>query len=205
MSRFLWDILFKNMDGSKKEFILKETLGYFLKYGVKNFTMDDIANKLGVSKKTLYQMFCNKENLLFEAVDELWESFLVQIHEIEQEEINPLQKIVKIYDFAFQTLKTMDPVFLKSLQNYQKNVMDKYQSHRSYFLNDIIKKLMLEAKSNNQIEPNIDIDFFLQVNFENLDKQIWYEEAISNYSQEDILKYLVVYRLKGIAIQEDLF
>lgn len=205
MSRFLWDILFKNMDGSKKEFILKETLGYFLKYGVKNFTMDDIANKLGVSKKTLYQMFCNKENLLFEAVDELWESFLVQIHEIEQEEINPLQKIVKIYDFAFQTLKTMDPVFLKSLQNYQKNVMDKYQSYRSYFLNDIIKKLMLEAKSNNQIEPNIDIDFFLQVNFENLDKQIWYEEAISNYSQEDILKYLVVYRLKGIAIQEDLF
>ena len=86
------------MDESKKEFILKETLGYFLKYGVKNFTMDDIANKLGVSKKTLYQMFCNKENLLFEAVDELWESFLVQIHEIEQEEINPLQKIVKIYD-----------------------------------------------------------------------------------------------------------
>lgn len=201
----MWDILFKNMDGSKKEFILKETLGYFLKYGVKNFTMDDIANKLGVSKKTLYQMFCNKENLLFEAVDELWESFLVQIHEIEQEEINPLQKIVKIYDCAFQTLKTMDPVFLKSLQNYQKNVMDKYQSHRSYFLNDVIKKLMLEAKSNNQIEPNIDIDFFLQVNFENLDKQIWYEEAINNYSQEDILKYLVVYRLKGIAIQKDLF
>lgn len=201
----MWDILFKNMDGSKKEFILKETLGYFLKYGVKNFTMDDIANKLGVSKKTLYQMFCNKENLLFEAVDELWESFLVQIHEIELEEINPLQKIVKIYDCAFQTLKTMDPVFLKSLQNYQKNVMDKYQYYRSYFLNDIIKKLMLEAKSNNQIEPNIDIDFFLQVNFENLDKQIWYEEAINNYSQEDILKYLVVYRLKGIAIQKDLF
>ena len=72
----MWDILFKNMDDSKKEFILKETLGYFLKYGVKNFTMDDIANKLGVSKKTLYQMFCNKENLLFEVVDELWKSFL---------------------------------------------------------------------------------------------------------------------------------
>ena len=41
------------MDESKKEFILKETLGYFLKYGVKNFTMDDIANKLGVSKKNI--------------------------------------------------------------------------------------------------------------------------------------------------------
>ena len=70
------------MDDSKKEFILKETLGYFLKYGVKNFTMDDIANKLGVSKKTLYQMFCNKENLLFEVVDELWKSFLDEIHKI---------------------------------------------------------------------------------------------------------------------------
>lgn len=205
MSRFLWDILFKNMDDSKKEFILKETLGYFLKYGVKNFTMDDIANKLGVSKKTLYQMFCNKENLLFEAVDELWESFLVQIHEIEQEEINPLQKIVKIYDFAFQTLKTIDPIFIKSLQNHQKNVMEKFQTYRSYFLDEIIKKLLLEAKNLNQIDSEINIDLFIRVNFENLDIQIWYDEVIREYSQDEILKYLVIHRLQGIATQKDLF
>ena len=193
------------MDDSKKEFILKETLGYFLKYGVKNFTMDDIANKLGVSKKTLYQMFYNKENLLFEVVDELWKSFLDEIHKIYQEEGNSLLKIVKIYDCGFQTLKTIDPIFIKSLQNHQKNVMEKFQTYRSYFLDEIIKKLLLEAKNLNQIDSEINIDLFIRVNFENLDIQIWYDEVIREYSQDEILKYLVMHRLQGITTQKDLF
>lgn len=70
------------MHNEKKEYILKEALGYFLKYGVKNFTMVDIAEKLSVSKKTLYQLFTNKENLLFEVVDELWQKFLKDVDAI---------------------------------------------------------------------------------------------------------------------------
>ena len=83
--------------------------------------------------------------------------------------------------------------------------MEKFQTYRSYFLDEIIKKLLLEAKNLNQIDSEINIDLFIRVNFENLDIQIWYDEVIREYSQDEILKYLVIHRLQGIATQKDLF
>ena len=47
-----------------REKILKGASELFLNYGFKSVTMDDIANKLGISKKTIYQHFANKTMLV---------------------------------------------------------------------------------------------------------------------------------------------
>lgn len=193
------------MENSKKDFIVSEVLGYFLKYGVKNFTMDDIAEKLGVSKKTLYLLFTNKENLLFETVDELWKNFLVQVQDInEVEELNPLQKIIKIYTFSIRTIKSIDPIFIQSLQKYHNKVMKSFLSNREHFSKGIIKPLLIEAQEKGLIEANLDINFFIEVNFENVDKRIWYEKIIRQHSETEIVNYLITYRLKGIATNPNL-
>lgn len=193
------------MEESKREYIVNEALGYFLKYGVKNFTMDDIAEKLGVSKKTLYMLFTNKETLLFETVDELWKNFLVEVQFInEAEELNPLQKIIKIYAFSIRTIKSIDPIFIQSLQKYQNKVMKSFLSNREHFRKGIIKPLLIEAQEKGLIMQDIDIDFFNEVNFENVDKRIWYDKIINQYSETEIVNYLIVYRLKGIATNPSL-
>ncbi|SHI81428.1 TetR/AcrR family transcriptional regulator [Flavobacterium haoranii] len=193
------------MEESKRKFIVNEALSYFLKYGVKSFTMDDIAEKLCVSKKTLYALFTNKETLLFETVDELWKNFLVEVQVInEVEELNPLQKIIKIYTFSIRTIKSIDPVFIQSLQKYQNKVMKSFLSNREHFSKGIIKPLLIEAQEKGFIEANLDIDFFIEVNFENVDKRIWYEKIISQHSETEIVNYLITYRLKGIATNPNL-
>jgi len=57
-----------------KETIIKKAGEIFLKYGVKSVTMDDIANDLGISKKTIYKHFKNKVALVDSAVSYLHES-----------------------------------------------------------------------------------------------------------------------------------
>jgi AcrR family transcriptional regulator len=52
------------MTAELKESILLKTENLFLKFGIKSVTMDDIARELGISKKTLYQFFENKTDLL---------------------------------------------------------------------------------------------------------------------------------------------
>ena len=52
-----------------KEDITQKALNYFLQYGFKTFTMDDLANSLGISKKTLYEQFASKNELLEAALD----------------------------------------------------------------------------------------------------------------------------------------
>ena len=49
---------------SQKERILKEAAAMFLDEGIKSVRMDDIAMRLGVSKRTLYEMFSDKSDLL---------------------------------------------------------------------------------------------------------------------------------------------
>lgn len=193
------------MHNEKKEYILKEALGYFLKYGVKNFTMVDIAEKLSVSKKTLYQLFTNKENLLFEVVDELWQKFLKDVNAINQEELlNPLEKIISIYRLSIATIRSIDPIFVRSLQKYQAKVMQSFQQYREHFRVNLIHQLLQQAKTEKLINAETDIDFFIQINFENVDQRLWLDSSLAPYSEEKILKYLIVYRLKGIATNPQL-
>lgn len=81
----------------KKVEIIEKALDHFLKKGSKIITMDDIANEFGLSKKTLYSMFENKEALLNEAVDLLWNNFLTEVETIINSNENPLKKIILIY------------------------------------------------------------------------------------------------------------
>ena len=52
-----------------KEDITQKALFYFMQYGFKSFTMDDLANGLGISKKTLYEQFASKNDLVEAALD----------------------------------------------------------------------------------------------------------------------------------------
>ena len=52
-----------------KHSITQKALTYFLQYGFKTFTMDDLANSLGISKKTLYEQFASKNDLVKATLD----------------------------------------------------------------------------------------------------------------------------------------
>ena len=51
-----------------KERILNTATVMFHKHGIKSVKMDDIASHLSISKRTLYEIYANKEDLLFEVV-----------------------------------------------------------------------------------------------------------------------------------------
>ena len=55
----------------QKDKILAASWEMFFQYGFKSVTMDDIASKLGISKKTLYQFFSNKKELITQSFE--WE------------------------------------------------------------------------------------------------------------------------------------
>jgi len=53
----------------KKRFIIKNAGQLYLKFGIRNITMDSIATDLGISKKTLYLYFKDKEDLVSQVID----------------------------------------------------------------------------------------------------------------------------------------
>ena len=61
VSLVLWPIM---AELDNKERIKEQATALFMKYGVRSVSMDDIANELGMSKKTIYQFYSDKDELV---------------------------------------------------------------------------------------------------------------------------------------------
>lgn len=86
----------ENMDVKKRIIIQAGEL--FMKHGIKNVSMDEIASKLGISKRTIYQHFTDKEEVLLNFLDYT-----------EKEQIRELKKLA-------ETLPTITDIFLHILE-----------------------------------------------------------------------------------------
>ncbi len=87
-----------------KDKILEYASQEFLHYGFKNVTMDDLAQKLGISKKTIYEYFSNKNQLVFEASHKIFDSVMEAIRNIYQNETDPIQGLFEIKKIALKYL-----------------------------------------------------------------------------------------------------
>ena len=187
----------------KKVEIIEKALDHFLKKGSKIITMDDIANEFGLSKKTLYSMFENKEALLNEAVDLLWNNFLTEVETIRNSNENPLKKIILIYAIGIQKISNINPIFLVSLKKYHHEVMCEYDRHKSIMYEKIVKPLLEEAKSQKLIQEDVNIELFHYINFEDIDEKLWKYKIFEKYTVEEALDYFIILKLKGIVTKEN--
>lgn len=103
--------------------ILKAAMTEFLHKGVKSVKMDDIANTLAISKRTLYEIYSNKDELLLEAV---------RIHEQEfndhmlqyslDKNHNVMDIIIEFYKKKLLSIADVSPLFLVELRKYKQVV-----------------------------------------------------------------------------------
>lgn len=91
-----------------KETILEETIQAFNEKGLK-FTMDDVAKMLGMSKKTIYTVFRDKESLFYAMVDYMFDSIKESEKAIlEDESLSTLEKVRKILGVMPESYKDID-------------------------------------------------------------------------------------------------
>ncbi|MGV9004141.1 TetR/AcrR family transcriptional regulator [Flavobacterium sp.] len=101
-----------------KESILLKSCDMFLTLGFKSVTMDEIASEMGISKKTIYQHFSNK-NSLVEAVSlYLFETISCGIDSIYELDKNPIDELFLIKDFILKNLKDESASPIYQLQKY---------------------------------------------------------------------------------------
>ncbi|MDO5607091.1 MAG: TetR/AcrR family transcriptional regulator [Capnocytophaga sp.] len=91
----------------------------FFDFGFHSVTMDDLAKKAGVSKKTLYTHFRNKAEL----IDATVEIFITKIHDVSREiladkSLNAIEQIFRIDDKIAVEMKASNPILLNQLQKY---------------------------------------------------------------------------------------
>ena len=104
-----------------KERIVKVAMDQFKSRGVRNVKMDDIAGALSISKRTLYEVFPNKEELLIWGV-RLDEERRKQMMKSFVEENNPgvMDVILKFYHAQMEAISTINPLFFSDIRKYDR-------------------------------------------------------------------------------------
>lgn len=101
----------------------------FSSKGIKAVHMDDVANELSISKRTLYELFTDKENLLLQCVIAHQQSKLIHLQEIAKQTDNPLELVLNIYKHGMNELPNIDFRFLEDIKRYP-TVMEHLTKHR---------------------------------------------------------------------------
>lgn len=98
--------------------ILSNATDMFLTLGFKSVTMDDIAAEMRISKKTIYQHYSNKDELVEESTMYLFDTISSGIDAIFALGHNPIEELFLIKDFVMKNLKNESTSPIYQLQKY---------------------------------------------------------------------------------------
>ncbi|MBP1615957.1 MAG: putative TetR transcriptional regulator [Bacteroidetes bacterium] len=109
--------------------IVRTSMEAFATRGVKSVTMDDVAMMLGISKRTLYEVFEDKETLLIECLSDHHDQMVVFMREVLETSTNVLEVILKGYKKTIEDYRGTNIRFLQEIKKYPK-VYELVRNHR---------------------------------------------------------------------------
>ncbi|MDR2011363.1 MAG: TetR/AcrR family transcriptional regulator [Bacteroidales bacterium] len=108
-----------------KHRILKEAGIMFSRYGIKSVTMEYIANELGISKRTIYEKFNDKDELIMQAVEEGSKSHKKMCFDIINKSNNIVDAMFKITKLNSRVFQKINPLFFEDLKKYYPQINNK--------------------------------------------------------------------------------
>lgn len=126
-----------------KDKILAESAKLLWKYGVRTITMDDIARRLGISKKTIYQHFSDKEDIVYQAVKYHIEYEMMECDRVMCLDMNPIEEMLLVSEMMRRQADQVNPSLLMDVQRY-------YPKAWSVFLEHKEKRIISDIKTNLQ-------------------------------------------------------
>src|ERR1700712_2218612 len=99
-----------------KERILEKSQELFAKYGIRSVSMDDIAAQLGMSKKTLYQYYDDKDELVKSVFSQILEENKKECEHCNKIGDNAIHEVFISFDMVEEMLSNMNPSVLHDLQ-----------------------------------------------------------------------------------------
>jgi len=99
--------------------LLQCAITKFTRFGSKHVTLDDLATELGISKKTIYSFFKNKEDLVKSSLESLLNEYKTDINKIVNSNgKDPVLCVILIYRRGFEYLKYFKPSFIFVIYKY---------------------------------------------------------------------------------------
>ncbi len=171
----------------------------FLIYGFKSVTMDDISIAMGISKKTIYQHFANKNELVEASTMHLFEFISTGIDRIREEKRNPVEEIFAIRSFLMQHLNNETAAPFHQLQKFFPKISACLKGRHVEKVHGCMTANLQRGVTMGLYRADINIDFISRIYFTGLtglkDQELFPQEL---FEINDITKQFLEYHMLAI-------
>ena len=143
-----------------KEDIVKRALNDFMQYGFKTFTMDDLANKMGMSKKTLYEHFPSKQDLVDACLDYALEMSCTNVTTFIQGEGSVIENVYRNQKKVQEVFNINSDRPIWELQKYYPKTYERMEGEFAKTDALFIDKLLEKGWKEGLFRKDINVDFY---------------------------------------------
>ncbi|HLP71658.1 MAG TPA: TetR/AcrR family transcriptional regulator [Bacteroidales bacterium] len=183
--------------------IIEEAAYMFRTYGIRAVTMDMLAGEMGISKRTIYEIFRDKDELLqgvmkwmaFKQV-ELTDKYL-------QNSANVIEAIFGIMDNMMDHIKKMSPAFRLDMKRYHHDLIRKLRENNELPVNDM-REILLRGISEGVFRSDLDVDITDKC-ITGMTRMSSDKEAFSeDFENEEVARDFFINYLRGISTRKGL-
>ena len=141
-----------------KERILLKSHELFNRYGIRSVSMDDIAAQLGMSKKTLYQYYTDKDELVTAIFSEVMERNRVECSLNRDKAENAIHEVFMAFDMVQEMFANMNVSVLYDMEKYHPACYKKYLEYKNGFMYQMIRTNIERGIKEEVYRNEIDVD-----------------------------------------------
>lgn len=137
-----------------REKILRNSMNLMMRIGAQSVTMDMVARDCGISKRTLYETFPNKHNLISDVIKYNQQQANEKFTQIFEQASNSFEAMMGVYTVAREFIQKTSPVFLTDIKRLYPEVFDEYKAQEMDHILTL-SKIIRRAKDEGLALPGI--------------------------------------------------
>ncbi len=152
-----------------KERILKGAEELFFKYGIKSVTMDDIAKHLAISKKTIYQFYSDKNEIVETLMKETLKQDECEFNQIHNDAANMIEEVMHMMQHITQMFAKTNPNIFYDLQKYHPKAWNIFKEFKQECMAAMIEKSIERGKKEGLVREDINSKIISRMRIEQVE------------------------------------
>ena len=186
-----------------RERILTESGVLFARYGIRSMTMDSLAEEMGVSKRTIYEHFRDKDTLLLEVINYYKEMRTTEAHEIIELSDNAIEALFRIMRVTVSDMKQTNPLFFHDLKKYHPSLLQKFSGDIDLRDFNVTRNLLETGVKQKVFMDTIHIDIVNRTlhalfNLFNPDSSL----TQADYQRSELFEHVIIPYFRGISTEK---
>jgi len=156
------------LEVAPKERILVKAEELFMQFGIRSVSMDDIANNLGMSKKTLYQYYADKDELVDAVIEGRISEIQAECLGCRQNAKDSIHEIFLTMEHIMEELNNMNPILLNDMEKFHYRSYQRFKEYKDKFLAELIRKNLEWGIEDELYRPEINVDVMCKFRLESI-------------------------------------